>query len=346
MLKRIIISAVLLIVGVTTYAQQESQYSNHAYNPYYLNPAAGGLYNVVQLELVGRTQWLGYSGYPRTVMAMGNSQIRFGEDKVLDEYNSDKKALFALPKMTTGSIKHIVGGKAVSDVIGPFAKNSVYGSYAIHLPLVGEFNFGAGIGLGWSNFRIDDSRVVLYQDDDNAYNSFLGNSASQNMADVNAGIVLYNQNLFFGLSTSQLLNTQVQFEGVNTESNFNRHYFLITRYRFDLEHDYAIEPSVVGKMAPNAPISMDLGARFIFNQSSWIGVQYRTSNALVFQVGSTIVQNLYIGYNYEQALGPIQSSGNSTHEFQLGFFIGNNRNIDKEIKENKKEAEETNSEEE
>jgi type IX secretion system PorP/SprF family membrane protein len=339
MLYRIIFTLTFLAFSLNGWSQQESQYSNHAFNPYYLNPAAGGLYNVMQFELVGRTQWLGYSGSPRTFMAMGNSQIKVGEEKVLDEYNNDGKALFALPNMSTGSIKHIVGGRAMNDAIGPFTKTSVYGSYAVHLPLIGHFNFGAGLGLGWSNFRVDDNRVVLYQDDDISYNTFLGNTAEQNMADVNAGIVLYDEHFFFGLSTSQLLNTQVQFADVNTESTHSRHYFLVSRYKFDLEHDYSIEPSVVGKMTPNAPVSFDFGARFIFNHSSWFGVQYRTSNAVVFQVGSTIVKNMYLGYNYEQSIGPVQSSGNGTHEIQLGFLIGNNRNIDKEIKDNKKDAE-------
>lgn len=336
-----IITALFVFGAFIGKAQQESQFANTSNNPYYVNAAAGGLYDVMQFEATYRSQWMGYNGGPRTMMVMGNSQIRIGSDeKALKEYNVKDKALFGLPKVSTGKTKHIVGGRIISDAIGPFNETSVYGSYAIHLPFINSFNFGAGIGLGWSNFRVDQSRVVLYQDDDNSYNQFLGASSAQNILDVNAGLVFYNENLFVGLSTSQVLNNKVKFDTIATGSTHARHYFVVSKYRFNVG-DAGLEPSVIGKITPNAPMSFDIGARFIFNNSTWLGLQYRTSNAMVFQIGSTIIKNLYLGYSYEHAIGAIQTANNGSHEIQLGIYLGNNRNIDKEIKENKEvEAEE------
>ena len=327
---------VSFLSGFVAFSQQESQYANSAYNAYYLNPAAGGLTNTMQFEVTGRTQWAGYNGGPRTMLFMGHSQINTKKNEnALGEFNVKDEPFFSSPKVSTGSIKHIVGGKASVDAIGPFAKTSIHGSYAIHLPFVKSFNFGVGVGLGMSNFKVNEDRVTLYQQDDIAYEQFLGSTSTQNILDVNAGLVFYNEDLFFGLSTSQVLNNKVQFDGVTTGSNFARHYFLVTRYKIDID-DHSIEPSVVGKFTGNAPMSFDIGARFNFNGSSWLGFQYRTSNALVFQVGSNIVKNLYLGYNYEHTIGPVQTTSNGTHEVQLGLYIGNNRNIDKEIKDNKK----------
>lgn len=335
---RFLITTLFAVSAFFSTAQQESQFANTSNNPFYINPAAGGLYDVMQFEITGRTQWMGYNGGPRTMMVMGNSQIGFGGNKALKEYNVKDKSLFALPTVSTGNIKHIVGGKMINDAIGPFAKTSVHGSYAIHLPFVKSFNFGAGIGLGWSNFKVDQSRVILYQNDDDSYNQFLGSTSSQNLLDVNAGLVFYNEELFVGLSTTQALNNKVKFDTITTGSSHARHYYLVSKYRFDFGGG-AFEPSVTGKFTPNAPLSFDIGARFIINNSTWFGMQYRTSNALVLQLGSTIVKNLYVGYSYEHAVGPIQTANNGSHELQLGIFIGNNRNIDKEIKDNQKQVE-------
>lgn len=326
---------ILGLSGAFSFGQQEMQFTNSINNPYYLNPAAGGMTDVMQFELMGRTQWVGYNGGPRTFMVTSHSQINVGgEEKVLSEYNVADKALFALPKVTTGKIKHVVGGKVLNDAIGPFSKTSAYASYAIHLPFVKSFNFGVGLGLGFSNFRLDESRVVLHQADDASYAEFLGNASTQNIADANAGIVFYNENLFVGLSTSQFLNNKVNLAGIETGSTFARHYFITSKYRFESKGAIAVEPGFVGKITAHSPMSFDLGARVYYNEHAYLGIQYRTSNAIVVQIGSTLVKNLYVAYGYEHTIGGLQNVNTGTHEIQLGLLLGNNRNMDKEIKEN------------
>ena len=226
------------------------------------------------------------------------------------------------------------------DAIGPFVKTSVYGSYAFHLPFTKTVNFGAGIGLGWSNLGVLQDRVVLFQEDDAAYNQFLGNTSSQNILDANGGIVFYGENLFVGLSTTQLLKNSVEFDDVVTSSNFNRHYFMVAKYNFDLSDQFSVEPTVVAKYVQNSPFSADLGARFTYNNASWLALQYRTSNAFTVQIGTNIVKNIYAAYGFEFGTGPLRAGTNGTHELQLGFYIGKNRNTAKEIKESKEEAEE------
>ena len=294
MLRFSIIALIISGFGSYLYGQQEYQFSNTVYNPYYLNPAAGGLTDVAQFEITGRRQWLAYDGGPRTLMVSGHSQIRAGKsENALAEFNAKGKSFYDLPTMTAGKVKHVVGGKATNDAIGPFTKTAISGSYAIHLPLVKKVNFGAGVGLGWSNFSIDQSRVALYQDDDQAYQSFLGSTSMMNFADVSAGIVVYHENFFFGFSTTQLLNNKVVFNDNQTLSNFNRHYFLVGRYSHELNSSLAVEPNFVAKFVGNSPPSFDLGARMKFANTSWLGLQYRTSNAIVFQLGSTLVKNLF-----------------------------------------------------
>ena len=222
-----ILIGLALITSISGIAQQESQYANIAYNPYIVNSAAGGLTDVMRFEVTGRTQWLGYDGGPRTMTLIGHSQFKLNsEENVLSEYNVKDKSLFKSPKVSTGAIKHIVGGMVINDAIGPFSKTSVNGSYAIHLPFFKSFNIGLGIGMGWSNFSIDGSRVVLYQEDDLSYEQFLGATPAQDMIDANAGLVFYNQSLFLGISTSQVFRNSMKFDGVETSSNFERHYFL------------------------------------------------------------------------------------------------------------------------
>ncbi len=333
-----LLAATLICLSAETFAQQEGHYLNMASNPFMLNAAAGGLSDVAHIELSSRNQWTGYSGGPRSVLLVGHTQLKVGknENGGLQEFNPDNSMLFQSPKRSVGKMKHIVGGKAVYDAIGPFVKTSIYGSYAFHLPFTKKINFGAGLGLGWSNLGILQDRVVLYEEDDAAYNQFLGNTSTQNILDANAGIVFYGEKMFLGLSTTQLLKNSVEFDDVVTTSNFNRHYFLVAKYNFDLSEQFSIEPTVVAKYVQNSPFSTDLGARFIYNKASWLAVQYRTSNAITFQFGTNIVKNIYVSYGFEIATGPLRNATSGTHELQLGFYIGKNRNVAKEIKESAK----------
>lgn len=329
----------LLILAIssclTVSAQQEYQFANTANNPFLLNPAAGGMTDVMQFEAISRMQWLGYDGGPRTMLLSGNSQIKLRKsgENTIDEFNIKDEKFFSGPKVTTSKSKHVIGGKIWNDAIGPFAKTSIQGSYAYHLPLTKKLNFGVGLGLGYSNFRLDENKVVLHQADDNTYSQFLGNSSQQGVGDAQAGFVIYGERLFFGLSGTQLLKNKVELNQIVTGSNFNRHYFIITKYKIEASDLLDIEPTLVTKITQNSPISLDLGTRLIYNNSSWFGIQYRTNSSLVFQVGSNLIKNLYMSYAYEHSMGKLRTAGNSTHEIQLGLYLGNNRNVDKEIKD-------------
>ena len=332
--------SLVFVLGVITcsFGQQTSQFGNASFNPFLINPAAGGMTNVMQYELTYRTQWTGYNGGPRTALFSGNSLIKVGKSEGLGEFNYQDKAFNALPERTIGSTKHIIGGIAYNDAIGPFTKTAIHGSYAIHLPLTKSVNIGAGIGLGWSNFRIDESRVVLHDQIDNSYSTFLGSASSFNGLDASGGLVAYSSDFTFGLSTQQLLNNQLNFNGNSTEGRLARHYFVHGSYTLLKDNIVSIEPNLVGKFTAGSPASIDAGLRLLYNKSSWLNIQYRTSNALVFRIGSTLAKNLYFAYGYETPTGKLSGAASGSHEIQLGIFLGNNRNLDKEIKDSTKEG--------
>ena len=327
---------ITLIFGITfiqnLFAQQEFQMANTPNNPYLLNPAAGGLTDILHLELNTRLQWLGYDGGPKTVLLAGNTQI--GGDQAIGDFNTEDELMFKNPKISVSKSKHVVGGKVWYDGIGPFSKTSLQGTYAYHLPMRKGFMAGVGMGLGWSNFGLNSNRVVLYQADDANYNQFLGTSSNQNFLDAQTGLVIYNSHFFFGLSATQMFKNQFKPGGVETGSNFNTHFFLVTKYRFqNKESDFGFEPTLVIKMAKNVKNTIDFGAKLWYLQSAWFGMQYRTSNNLVFQAGSNLLKNFYVSYAFELGVGKIRNANNGTHEFQVGYYFGRNRNLKQEIKE-------------
>lgn len=319
---KLLISSLASVAIFSVTAQQESQFASIWQNPYIVNSGASGLYDLAQFDACTRMQWLGYDEGPKSMVFSGSSQLRFGGIEGNKEFEGGDQLLFKGPSYSTGKTKHIVGGKAYYDGIGVFSKTGFQGSYAVHLPATKNSNFGLGIGLGFSNFKVNEKRVVLHDADDNTYQEFLSNSGQQNFADFNVGLIYYGKNYLIGFSSSQLFNNQVQFGNVSTQSNFNRHYYLTARYSIDFSKALSVEPMTVIKMVENSPVSLDYGLRFMYNKASWLAIMGRSLNTCVLQAGSNLTRNIYFSYSYEMALGKIKSAASGSHEIQLGYYLG------------------------
>lgn len=332
MKKIVLISLLICSVG---FAQQEAQFSQYYTNPYYFNPAAGGLTKTSQFDFGFRRQWMNIEGSPLSFYATGHSEIRFGKSKseVIEEFNIDKESVYASPLKRIGVSKHVIGGKLFSDQIGPFMKTSALASYAYHLRFTEKTMLGLGVSAGWSNLGINSSKVVLHDEDDIEYNNFLTRNTNQNIFDVQAGLTFYGEKFTFGVSSTQLLENNLIIDEVITQSQYGRHWFIFGMYEIGLSEDISLEPHFMVQSIANAPNSFNLGSRFIYKNRYWGNVAYRFGDAVNIGFGMNLAGNFRFGYAYDFSAGKVQRINNSVHELVLGYVIGNNRNVKKELKD-------------
>ncbi|TXI87141.1 MAG: type IX secretion system membrane protein PorP/SprF [Crocinitomicaceae bacterium] len=322
------------------FAQQEAQFSNYIHNPYLFNPAAGGMMDVIQVDLGYRNQWISTSGNPTSTFLTGHFQVGSKNQGTtgIGEFNINRENVYQTPNRSIGSLKHVVGGKFINDAIGPFQKTSVFGSYAVHLPLLQNLNMGVGLAAGWGNFQINPNKTILHDPNDATFNQFAGQTARQNNLDLQTGIVLYNNRFLFSLSATQLLKPTISINQIETLNTLNRHLFVMSSYRFEISEKIDLEPFAFLKAVQNSPIALDLGARIKYNKSIWGGLQYKTGNSFAVTAGMNFLRNFSLAYAFEYGAKATRISNAGTHEVQIGILIGNNRNTDKEIKESKKKA--------
>ncbi|MEX1192070.1 MAG: type IX secretion system membrane protein PorP/SprF [Brumimicrobium sp.] len=318
-------------------SQQEAQFSQYYNNAYFFNPAAGGLTKTMQFDLGYRRQWLGIEGIPQSFYATGHSQVSFNKrKKVIDEFNVDKESVFKDPKNAIGKNKHVLGGRMLSDQIGPFLKNSVMASYAYHLRFSSASMLSLGVSAGWSNLGLNSSKVVLHEQADSEYDEFLSNNSNQNIFDINAGIAYYGKNFHFGISSTQLLKNDLVVNKIVTQSQFGRHWFGYGMYLIDMSGDVDLEPHFMAQFIGNSPFSFNVGSRVIYDDRYWVNVAYRIGDAINFGVGLNFANNFRFGYAYDVAAGPVQRTSNYVHELQIGMVLGNNRNVKKELNNEEK----------
>lgn len=324
-----------LFATVALWSQQETQFTQYYQNAYFFNPAAGGTKSLMEFDAGFRRQWLGIEGSPRSVFLTGHSVVKFesGGSDVVNEFNTKNESFYQTPKNTIGRNKHVVGGRLLNDAIGPFEKNSVMASYAYHLRFSKNTMLGLGMSAGWSNYGINSDKVKLVDNDDEAYEDFLLRNNNQNIFDVNAGISLYGERFHFGISSIQLLDNDMIIDQVQTVSTYGRHWFMFGKYNFDIIDKFAVEPHFMGQLIGQAPFAINFGSRFIYDKKYWLNTSYRWGDAVNFGFGLNFLENLRVGYAFDFGIGVLQGTAGNAHEIQLGYVIGNNRNIDKEIDE-------------
>lgn len=321
MKKTLLISA--MVISGYVFGQQDFQFTQLASSPFLVNPAAGGMTNVAEVIVGNRMQYMGIDGRPMTTYASIQSRIRFKKRKnqVLGELESLGQSFYSTPQRTV-AYKQIGGLTFINDQIGPFTRNNVRANFGVHIPLSQKLSMGLGLGLGWTNFGINQSRVKLGSQIDQAYDAYVGQTASANFLDAQAGLIVYNDKLLVSVSGSQLFNNKAQFSGQKSKSNFVPHLFVLASYRFDLGKNYGLEPIVQFKSLRHAPVSFDIAARVHYKRIGWLGVSYRRQSAIGVGVGLNLLSHFNVSYTYEFGTGATQKFGANTSEIRLSFIFG------------------------
>ena len=298
MKKIITITAFCFLVSLTAKSQQLPLYSQYMMNSFLLNPAIAGSKNYTPLILTARQQWTGITGAPQTFAISGHTL--FKNDKVG------------------------MGGSFFNDRFGPTSRTGVQASYAYHLAVDrADTKLAFGLAASAFQYKLDESSLTVIEQDDPAFSQKI---ESTFMPDATFGIYLYNKNKFFaGLSIAQLFQFKIKINEFN-ENKMVRHYFLTGGYKFNLGDDFEIEPSVLLKSTASSPIQLDINTKAYFKKNYWLGVSYRTNDAIIVLLGVK-VDKYYIGYAFDYTLSKIINYSTGSHEIMIGINLGEDKGI-------------------
>ncbi len=278
----------------TVFGQQDSHYTQYMYNMNVINPAYAGSKGITSIGILGRTQWVGVEGAPKTVTFSLHSPVG--------------KAVG-------------LGLSVIHDEIGPVKEDNVYVdfSYTINTSEEGRLAFGLKGG-----FSFLDVRELIIVDPDP-----LNIPIHESSPNFGAGIYYYTNKFYLGVSAPNFLETRhlEKNGGVVSSASEKMHYFLTSGYVFELSDKLKLKPSTMVKATSGAPVSVDLSLNLLIDEKFEVGLSHRFDDSISGMVGFNVNEDFRIGYAYDYTttkFGDYINSG--THEIIL-LFDFNRRNL-------------------
>ena len=315
-MRRLVYIVLLSAVSIAAKGQQLPLYSQYLYNKFLINPAVAGSDGYTSVNLTAREQWVGYEGAPRTFsFSMQTRMLK--RSYILKQTNA--RRLIYRPK-TDGRVG--LGGYVFSDRNGLVHRTGVQVSYAYHLWLRNTTQLSMGLAFTGYHYKIDETQLDFEDPNEPWLNSDL--RVGIFVPDAIFGVYLLNPRYSVGFSADQLFEASAKI-GDHAYKNFKlyRHYYLFGSYNFVLNTKMDIEPSFIVMMSDQLKPQADIGLTYNYDQGFWAGLAYRTSGALIANVGIRYT-NIFIGYAFDFTLNEIQRITYGTHEFTMALKFWDN----------------------
>ena len=302
-----------------SYAQQRPHYSQYVENMSVLNPAVTGLYNGIDLRLGVRNQWQGLDNAPKTGYITFSTPFSLAGD-MANYRGSDlgvksPKSKDDVADYSSGMSHHAIGLTFLSDKTGPLNRVTGNVTYAYHLAVGDLSNLAVGVGFGVSKLGLDAKSLVF----DEAGDAVVGNAEGINRytPDLNLGLYFYTATFYFGASMQQVLPNELAFNGEFNTGKEVGHYFITTGYKFWLNNDFNVTPSVMIKIVKPLPKAFDVNMKVGYRDTFWLGGGYRKNDAFFGSFGVNVAEMVGISYGYDHTVSELNTISSGSHELTL-----------------------------
>lgn len=289
--------AFLLLISMKGIAQQDPGYTQYMYNPLTVNSAYAGSTETLEAVLIHRSQWVGIDGAPSTQSFTVHSPLA-----------NDKIGL---------------GFSAVNDNLGPSNELYLDANFSYTLMLSYSTRLALGVKAGARMLNVDWTKGRFYDDSDVLLNSNIDNKFSPS---IGAGAYLYGEKWYVGASVPNFIRSDY-YDDVQESVNLERlHYYVMAGYVFDLSEGLKFKPAMLARGVSGAPISLDVSANFLIQDTFTIGAGYRWDDSVSVLAGFQINKNFFVGYSYDYTTTDLNKYNDGSHEILLRFQLSSKTN--------------------
>jgi type IX secretion system PorP/SprF family membrane protein len=283
----ILISGIMLhLAGL---AQNFPIYSQYLMNGLSINPAYAGSREVLSATFLYRRQWVGFEGAP-AIFSMG-------------------------AHMPVRNQRMAFGMQVYNESIGIERNTGLFGNYAYRIR-TGKGKLSFGMKAGFSLIKELESQTILHDRTDVAFEN---NNETAWLPNFGAGVYYSAPTYFAGISVPSILsygNTSAR------GSAFKNSPVLFTGgYLFKIDDQFKIKPSTLVKYQRGFVPQADMNLNLIFFKDDllWVGLSYRSREAVVGLLEVQVSRKFRIGYTYDYSVGALGRYNNGSHELMIRY---------------------------
>lgn len=284
-----------LVLSAMCNGQHTPLTSQYLFNGLVINPAYAGSRDVLSGTLTHRQQWVGFEGAPVTqTLSIHAPLVRSKVGLGLMLYN---------------------------DRIGVTNETGVLSNYAYRIRMPkGKLAFG--FGAGFSVLRANWNEVALQQGDDAAFNGVTRGAIRPNFS---GGMLYHTKTWFAGASIPFLLTHR--YDLVNRGFRFNQEKvdlqpMLTGGYVFTLNPDLKLKPTTLLRYRLDSGLQGDISSNVIYRDKIWLGLSYRTGDAVIGMVEVLPTPQWRLGYAYDAGFSAINPYHHGSHELLVQYEFG------------------------
>ncbi|MBA7564309.1 hypothetical protein ES708_05972 [subsurface metagenome] len=297
MRKLTFITILLLSCVLKVSSNLDPLYTQFMTNPFLINPALAGTYPYYQILTNSRLQWAGFTDSPITnVISMFGPTIN----------------------QPMG-----LGGYIMHDATGPTSRTSISFTYAYNYAIAENMKISMGLAVGAFQYKIDGSRETATYDP-----VYTGETFTHYGPDATVGLYFFSSTYHAGLSLTNLLGNKLKIgedTAITNLSRLKQHYYLHGGYKYLVNRELSIEPTIILRKVAAIPLQVDFNVRVWYGKRQWDrskiwgGLSFRSQDAVTIMVGFAYQRKIEIGYSYDIGINQLRSYHFGTHEVMIGF---------------------------
>ncbi len=290
-MKKIVVS-LFTAIALTATAQQDPQFSQYMFNRVAPNPASAGLKDAICATFLGRSQWMGFDGAPKTILLTVDAPL-----SIFDK-NQGIAVTFLRDQI---GFEKTIGAKL---------------AYAYHYPMSPTTNLSFGLDLGLINKSMDYTKYVPHDGGDPVVPT---TNTGGNGFDVGFGAMYSTQKWYGGISASHLTGSRLSVAGSNYKIAQNL--YIMGGYDYTLNSNITLQPSILLKTDVKK-LQADISCNALFKDKFWGGLSFRalSTDAVVLLAGVKL-KDMKIGLSYDINLNKMAKYSNGGLELMFSYCM-------------------------
>ncbi len=286
----VLVALLPLIIISLNVKGQDAMFTQHMFNKLLINPGYAGSSELMEINLLNRNQWLGWSGVSPNYL------------------NATISAPFTLFEKSHGA-----GISMHSDKFGVNSDLSLKLIYAFQRKMtIGDGTLGIGLAAGFNNSTFDGAAL-------NGGNDPLvpSQKITNNFTfDMDLGIYYKTEKIYFGISSTHLLHGTRDYKissGVDVLPIMPQ-YYITAGYHYQMSNPLLmLVPSFLiqsdGKMT-----SLSFNTNIVYNNRIWGGISYNAGSAISALFGLELLPGTRFGVSYDYDTSILNRAANGSLE--------------------------------